>query len=152
MDIRTRAANYINTRMRTEAQLRKYLTDKGCDLHEADEIVNEFKRYGYIDDMNYAVLYYEYAASKGRGLSRIKRELKEKGIAAGIIEEAYDSLEEKPDQLEMAMDIGRQMITHVNISELDYAEKQKLRARIGRRLASRGFSSEIIYKVIGTLI
>ena len=87
MDIRTRAAGYINIKMRTEAQLRKHLTDKGYSSGDISEVVDEFKQYGYIDDLNYATLYYEYAFSKGRGLFRIKRELKSKGIDQDIIEE-----------------------------------------------------------------
>ena len=152
MDIRTRAAGYINIKMRTEAQLRKHLTDKGYSSGDISEVVDEFKQYGYIDDLNYATLYYEYAFSKGRGLFRIKRELKSKGIDQDIIEEAYEMLDTKPDQFELAMDIGRQMTAGTDVSGLDYAEKQKLRGRIGRRLARRGFSSDTVYRVIDRLV
>lgn len=152
MDIRTRAARYINAGMKTEAQLRKYLADKGYDGEEISEIVDEYKQYGYIDDLNYAVLYYEYAFNKGRGLLRIKRELKNKGIDTDTIDEAYDMLENKPDQLELAMEIGRQIVSGTDIDSLDYTEKQKLRGRIGRRLAGRGFSSETVYKVTDRLL
>ncbi len=152
MDIWTRASGYINARMRTEKQLRKYLSDKGFDGSEIDAVVEEFKKYGYIDDMNYAMLYFEYAFGKGRGMIRIRKELREKGIDPDIIDEAYDMLETDHDEYETAEAVGRQVLAGTDTEDLDYREKQKLRARIARRLAGRGFPADIVYKVAGRLV
>lgn len=152
MDIWTRASGYINARMRTEKQLRKYLSDKGFDSSEIDAVAEEFKKYGYIDDMNYAMLYFEYAFGKGRGMIRIRKELREKGIDPDIIDEAYDMLETDHDEYETAEAVGRQFLAGTDTEDLDYREKQKLRARIARRLAGRGFPADIVYKVAGRLV
>lgn len=152
MDIWTRASGYINARMRTEKQLRKYLSDKGFDSSEIDAVAEEFKKYGYIDDVNYAMLYFEYAFGKGRGMIRIRKELREKGIDPDIIDEAYDMLETDHDEYETAEAVGRQVLAGIDTEDLDYREKQKLRARIARRLAGRGFPADIVYKVAGRLV
>ena len=147
-----RAAAYINIKPRTAYQVNKYLKEKGYDDDVIDDVVNQLKEYHYIDDINYAEMYFQYGFDKGRGVARIKRELLEKGIAHDVIDEVYDSLEEIPDQKEMAMEIALFMIKDTNLDGLDYDEKRRLQAKIGRRLISRGFSSDIAYKVIGEIV
>ena len=62
------------------------------------------------------------------------------------------ALQPDADQFEMAMEIGHGAVAGIDIKELDFDAKQKLKAKIGRRLMSRGFSSDVVYKVIGSLI
>lgn len=155
MDVRAKAVNYINTKPRTRQQVIKYLKDKGFGEAEILETVNELEEYHYIDDAEYCRLYFEYGFEKGRGIGRIKRELAEKGVASEVIEIAYDELQEidgVPDQLEAAMEIGRQVVRGVDVEALDYDARRKLQAKIGRRIVSRGFSSEIAYKVMSMLV
>jgi len=64
----------------------------------------------------------------------------------------YEDLEEMPDETEMAMAIAEPIINGIDMDELDYDAKQKLKAKIGRRLMSRGFNSDVAYKVIGRLV
>ena len=152
MDVRQRAVNYLNIKPRTCMQVKKYLAGKGCSDEEILEAVKELEEYHYIDDRRYCRLYFEYGFEKGRGIARIKRELGEKGISRDIIESEYEELEEVPDQFEMALVIGEDMIRGVDMEALEYEERGKLKAKIGRRLMTRGFSPEVAYKVIGALI
>ena len=147
-----KAASYINIKPRTAMQVRKYLKDKGYEDDVVSQVVEQLKEYRYIDDQRYAEMYFSYGFEKGRGVLRIKRELAEKGVSSDIIEMAYEELEEIPDQLEMAMTIAGSVISGIDIEELDHDAKQKLKAKIGRRLMSRGFSSDTAYKVIGKLV
>lgn len=146
-----RAAAYINIKPRTAFQVKKYLRDKGYDGDVIDNVVKQLEEYHYIDDMEYAIMYFRYGFEKGRGLVRIKRELAEKGVAADVIEMAYDELENVPDQTDAAMQIAETMINGMEPGDMDYDEKRKLQAKIGRRLMSRGFSSDIVYKVINRM-
>lgn len=146
------AAGYINIKPRTELQMKTYLKGKGYDDDIIDEVTEQLKEYHYIDDYQYAEMYFRYGFEKGRGVSRIRRELYEKGVAADVIEMAYEDLEDIPDQTEMAMEVALPMISCIDLESLDYDDKQKLKAKIGRRLMSRGFSSDIAYKVIGRLV
>lgn len=152
MDVRERAVSYLNIKPRTKVQVIKYLRSKGFEDEEIKEAVDELEEYHYIDDLNYSIMYFEYGFEKGRGLIRIKRELEEKGVSADIIEAAYDELESVPDQYETAADIAKGMLNGADTEALQYDEKRKLKAKIGRRLASRGFSMEVVYKVINDLI
>lgn len=147
-----RAAAYINIKPRTAFQVRKYLREKGFDSDVIDDVVKQLAEYHYIDDMEYAMMYFRYGFEKGRGLVRIKRELAEKGVAADVIEMAYDELEDVPDQTDAAMQIAKNMISGIELDDMDYEEKRKLQAKIGRRLMSRGFSSDVVYKVINKVL
>lgn len=147
-----RAAAYINIKPRTAFQVRKYLREKGFDSDVIDDVVKQLAEYHYIDDMEYAMMYFRYGFEKGRGLVRIKRELAEKGVAADVIEMAYDELEDVPDQTDAAMQIAKNMISGIELDDMDYDEKRKLQAKIGRRLMSRGFSSDVVYKVINKVL
>lgn len=155
MDARAKAVNYINAKPRTRQQVIKYLKEKGVAEPEIMETVGELEEYHYIDDVEFCRLYFEYGFEKGRGIGRIKRELAEKGVASDVIDIAYDELEALdgvPDQLEAALEIGRQVVRGIDIEELDYDARRKLQARVGRRIVSRGFSSEIAYKVMNMLV
>ena len=98
MDARKYAVSYLNAGPRTEKQVRDYLRKKGCGREETEEAVKELKDYGYIDDENYCRMYFEYAFDRKRGIERIKRELREKGVSSEIIEMALESAEDVPDQ------------------------------------------------------
>ena len=147
-----RAVSYINIKPRTAYQVKKYLKDKGYEEDVIAEVTDQLKEYHYIDDMEYSLMYFRYGFEKRRGVSRIKRELSEKGVSSDVIDIAYEELEDIPDQFELAMEIGHGAVAGIDIKELDFDAKQKLKAKIGRRLMSRGFSSDVVYKVIGRLI
>lgn len=156
MDVREKAAekaaSYINIKPRTAFQVKTYLRSKGYEDDVIDEVIEQLKEYHYVDDLQYAEMYFRYGFEKGRGVSRIKRELSEKGVDSYIIERAYEELEEIPDQYQMAEEIAMPMINGIAIEELDYDAKRRLQAKIGRKLMSRGFSSDVVYKVIGRIV
>lgn len=147
-----KAVAYVNRKPRTRQQVIQYLMQKGFDRDVIEDAAAELTEYHYIDDFNFSVLYFQYGFEKGRGIGRIKRELSEKGVSSNVIECAYEELDEIPDQEEMAMAIGTSRVSGIDLDALTYEEKRKLQAKIGRRLASRGFSSDIVYRVIKRLI
>lgn len=92
-------------------------------MMKLNETIEEMKEYHYIDDFRFSMQYFEYGFEKGRGIARIKRELKEKGVASDIIDMAYEELEDVPDQFETALAIAEAMTEATDMSELDYEEK-----------------------------
>ena len=149
-DVRTAAVRYLGMRPRTKQQVIKYLRQKGFPEEGIAETVAELEEYKYIDDFSYSVMYFRYGFEKGRGVMRIRRELSEKG-GSDVIDMAYEELEEVPDQYETARKIAMEMIRDMDMEEMEYDEKRRIKARIGRRLAGRGFPSDVIYKVLDSL-
>lgn len=163
MDARTKATNYLNVKPRTRAQVIKYLTDKGYGSSDILDTVASLEEYKYIDDENYARLYFELGFEKGHGISRIRRELAEKGIERDLIEAVCNELEDQdavPDQYEAALEIGLAAAAEYGIDpeqdeageSLDYEQKTRLQSKIARRLAARGFSGETAYRVAKEVI
>ena len=147
MDALEKATSYLNRKPHTQKEVMDYLLRKGYEEEESADAVRRLCEYGYLDDLDYAKLYFEYGFEKGRGKDRIVRELAGKGVANDLIEQAYEDLEDIPDEREIACQIAAQILSEAGKAPCDmtYEEKQKLQARIARRLASRGFSGSICW-------
>lgn len=78
-----KAVEYLSRAMRTEEQLKKFLSSKGYDSDTVDSVADKLREYGYIDDARYARLYAEQFG-KTRGQRRIVNELRQKGILTEI--------------------------------------------------------------------
>ncbi len=152
MDVRERALYYLNIKPRTRRQVEKYLRENGFSKEETAPVLKELEEYRYIDDLSYSMMYFERGFEKGRGRMRIRRELAERGVEEEIIREAFDRIEDKPDEFEAAMEIAEDIVSGIDRNSLDYEQKRRLQAKVGRKLMSRGFSSEDIYKVIGRIL
>ena len=148
MDAREKATAYLSRKPHTQQEVTDYLLRKEYSPEETAAAVARLKEYGYIDDLAYAKMYFEYGFEKARGKDRIARELAGKGVSRDVIEQAYDELEEVPDEEETAFSLAQQIVREAGADPADmtHEEKQKLQAKIVRRLASRGFSGGVCYR------
>lgn len=138
------ASDYLANRMRTIAEVRKRLTEKEFDETEIDETIEELIELKYLDDYEYAKRYYEYNAEKKRGSFRAMRELEEKGVDKETIKFALEDFkfESKIDEYEMAISVAENEIDNAKIVD------EKLVAKIGRSLNTKGFKKDDIFRVI----
>lgn len=147
MDALEKATTYLNRAPHTEKEVIDYLLRKGYEQDESEAAAADLKEYGYIDDLAYAKLYFEYGFEKGRGKDRIVRELAAKGVSRDVIDQAYGELEDVPDEYETALALAEQIVAAGGgvSEEMSYTDRQKLQAKIVRRLSSRGFSGSVCY-------
>lgn len=147
MNALEKATAYLNRSPHTEKEVIDYLLRKGYEQDESESAAADLKEYGYIDDLSYAKLYFEYSFEKGRGRDRIVRELAGKGVSREVIDQAFDELEEAPDEYEMALHLAAQIVQESGglSDEMSYTDRQKLQAKIVRRLSSRGFNGSVCY-------
>lgn len=171
------ACRKLASRMRTEKEIRIHLKKLEFDDDTIDKAVSNLTELGYIDDEKYCAEYFKYAKTKGKADARIVRELVEKGIARetakNVIEDVretaaemqrymneYDGesvefgatdyrTDEYPSDSRLAYEIGLKMMK----SQLEEGKEtdQKFLARVGRRLASLGYDSGIVYNILGKL-
>lgn len=153
------ATAYLANRMRTVAEMRQHLEDKEFSDSEITEALNDLIGLRYLDDYAYAFRYYEYNSSKHRGSRRAMRELEEKGVDRETIKFALEDYlyESGIDEYAMALEIARKEVyaTSDDFGEGADTEKMekktvddKLRARVARKLESRGFANADIIKVL----
>lgn len=155
-----KAAAYLSAQPRTQCEVRKYLKQKEYDASEIDDAVKQLLEYGYLDDLQYCQSYIRVAAGKGKGQKKIRQELEARGIGyetmkAAMLrmeEDGDDSgsgnpvvLDEKKRALEVAVKMARQQLSEGK------ALDEKFLARAARRLAGLGYTTDVIYFVIGKL-
>ena len=147
MDIRTAALNYLEHRMRTEREMKRRLAEKDFKSEEIEETIAWLKESGYIDDVAYGAEYLRYAFGKGRSINRAKIEMAEKGISPEDVEKSMFAYEDEYQVDIMEVELERAM-EQAEAAVRKNGTDEKALAKLGRRLNSLGYSTNIIYKAI----
>ncbi len=141
-DCRDTALHYLEHRERSAHEVRSHLLSKGFGENEIEEELKYLQEYHYVDDLRYCGSYIDYGIRKGRGPVRLRYELSEKGIDYRIIEQMLKECFDRDTEKACALKEARRLLT------TDEPDKKTL-AKIGRKLASLGYHSDIIYDLIG---
>lgn len=146
-----RGMNLLKSMDRTEADVRRKLSEGGYPADAVDVAVDYLKSYHYIDDSRYAS---EYIRFKSSSMSRkqIIAKLTEKGVSKAVIGASYDAYEEENG--DSASNSERELIKKLinkrcpdGVSGIDYNARQKLFAY----LYGKGFSISLIEEVYSSL-
>lgn len=156
-----KASNYLLRQPKTALEIRKYLEKHEYSKLEIDDAIVKLIEYNYIDDVNYAKIYIKQAASRGKGKMKINQELTTRGVSRQNVSSAWDDIETEfgnetvtefapiLDEKARALEIGMKM-RQQQLSE-DKPVDEKFCAKVGRRLAGKGYSADVIYFVLGKL-
>lgn len=137
------ALKQLESRQRTEEELRRALARRNTPHDVIDEIITRFTDVGLIDDRAFAsALASTRVEVQRRGAARIRQELRDKGVAQDVIEETIQGIDED-DQLEAALTFARKRASTM----------RRLQAHVARRrlygaLARRGFSADVVRKAV----
>ncbi|MBQ9016381.1 MAG: regulatory protein RecX [Firmicutes bacterium] len=143
-----RASRYLAYKPRTRQELTRHLQGRGFPEEEINACADQLEEYNLLNDLDYASLYIETMTQQGRGMERIRRELAAKGVDRNTIEDAIAEMEELPDEEELALEQAARMLEDLEPAGLDFREREKIKARIARRLAGRGFRTDTIYRAV----
>lgn len=148
LSLRSRALQYLArreySRAELAAKLRPYLpADSEDEFEQAqpvdiDELLDDLEASGYLSDER-AVSQLLHARRPRFGMQRISHELHQKGISAELIEQVMPQLQD--GELETARSVW-----HKKFGAHPHDAKE--RARQMRFLQSRGFSLDVIFKVL----
>ncbi|MBK5263024.1 MAG: RecX family transcriptional regulator [Peptostreptococcaceae bacterium] len=149
-DIKNMALKYLAYRDHTVNEMSKHLKEKEFEQSEIDKAISDLLELKYLDDYNYCRKYMPYSAGKGKGKEKIKLELLQKGVEKQIIEEAMTDEEAEGEilsisEFERALFQGEKALCNQEITE-------KTLAKVGRRLSTLGYSTDIVYKVMGIIM
>lgn len=138
----SRALKYISSRLKTEKQMKDYLSGLKYDKEAIEEAIKKLKNYGYINDEYYAKTFIEIA-----GKTKGKRYLKQQLISKGVSDEQIElSLENSNDDNEACENVCRKWLKNKPLP-LEQKDKEKLY----RFLLSRGFNYDTIKEVLNNL-
>lgn len=160
-DCRETALSFLEHRERSAYEVRTHLASKGFQEKEIEEELRFLQELHYVDDGRYCSAYIEYGIRKGRGPVRLQRELAEKGINAAMIRQAMEENFDRQTEKDMAMQEAQKLLRRgagptvaasgEQDEESDGRPDEKTVAKIGRKLASLGYHTDIIYDVIGRI-
>ena len=141
-----KAASYahrlLGVRPRSERELRDRLFKKGFGQANVSEVVALLKEQNVIDDFKFAKLWVESrmrTAPKGDAL--LRKELRDKGVAQSIIDEALASTGES--EVKVARDLATKQLTR-----LKGLPREKARKKLFDFLARRGFNFDTIRDIV----
>ncbi len=129
----------LSIRPRSEKELRDKLRERFKE-GKINECINKLKDYGYIHDQEFARIWVN-DRRKQRGKKALSFELYRKGIEKDTIKEILSNINPE-DEFKTALDLVKSKGKFKELS------KEKAYKKIGNFLSSRGFSYEIIKKVI----
>ncbi|MDD5449727.1 MAG: regulatory protein RecX [Candidatus Omnitrophica bacterium] len=137
------ALRFVNYRPRTIREFRDKLKEKGFQDGIILKLQSEFIKKGLLDDAKFSKLWVENRMSSNpKAIPVLRHELKEKGVEDNIIDEALKVLE---DISEYDFVKGLAEARRPSLAGLG---KETLRRRLYAYLKRRGFSDDIILKVI----
>ncbi len=136
------ALNLLERRQRSEGELRAALARKNVPQDIIDELMTRFTEVQLIDDAAFAeALVTTRVQVERRGRTRIRQELRTKGVDQEIIDEALSGLDVE-DEWEAARTFAsRRAKSLVGLDPL------KAQRRLMGALARRGFSPSIVTQV-----
>ncbi len=137
------AAQLIAVKMRTGAELKKRLIERGIDETAVDIALDKLAAYGYVDDAAFAGEYVRSAMQTGRwGRKAVEYRLKEKGIEQSVID---DALCEYTDEDERR--IAKKQL-EAAAGRLKGVEARKARQKAYAALARHGFDYSVISELL----
>ncbi len=137
------AVKLIAHKMRTRAELKDRLTERGIDEAAVEDALDKLASYGYVDDAAFAGEYVRSAMQTGRwGRKAVEYRLKDKGIESNVIDEALKEYTEEDEKR-----IARKQL-QAAAGRLKGVEARKARQKEYAALARHGFDYGVISELL----
>jgi regulatory protein len=136
----------LKFRLRSEAELKTRLEQKGFSAQLAESTVSFLKDKEFIDDRVFAKGWVSGRLKRPFGLRKIKQELAQKGVAKEIIQDALAQVNEHYSESQIVSQLAQQ-----RFSRLKGIDPLKARARVYGYLMRRGFSPDVVSEIVSKL-
>lgn len=143
------AQKYLNSRRRTERDVRRKLHDEGISEELIEKTIEELKQSKLIDDAAYAHAFiHDRLLTKPVSNGKLVMELQAKGIKRSIAEEAIRTVSNEDDEVERAASAARKKLA---VLGKRIEDKRIVSQKLYAFLAGRGFTGAIIRKTLERL-
>jgi len=139
ISLKARAAGYLSRREHSRAELARKLAPYAESEEALQAVLDALVREGWQSDARYAQALVHRKAAR-QGAARIVYELRQQGIAEDRIADVRDAL--RVTELDRARTVWAKRFGQVPETRADYA-------RQARFLGARGFSYDVVRKVLG---
>ncbi len=122
---------------------------KGTPPKILEKVIQDLEDRGLINDREFILWWKEQRDTfRPKGTRLLKMELRNKGIDSRLIDEVLEESENiQSHEFELALSLAQK-----RASKIDYFPIKQQKEKIAGLLSRRGFSWEIIYKVIDTVL
>jgi regulatory protein len=137
------AFHYLSYRPRSEAELRERLKRRGFEGGNVEAVLARLREQGLVDDLAFAQFWKDNRESfRPRSRWLTTRELRQKGVAANIIDQVVADVNDEDSAYRAAQSRAHRL------PESDY---QGFRHRLGEYLKRRGFGYRVITHTVERL-
>lgn len=137
--VRNRALGLLDHRARSEQELRGRLIDAEFEPQVVDEVIEDLKRSGLVDDRQFAIEWVRQRHERRKKSSRaLDLELQRKGVSPTVRAEALETIDTASEEA-AATDLAARKARTIRVCPADRKEYEKLLARIVGMLARRGY-------------
>ncbi|MBR2979042.1 MAG: regulatory protein RecX [Myxococcaceae bacterium] len=145
-----RALKILSLRDHAKAELRRKLVTAGHNAGEIDAAIERLSSLGYLDDARFASQRAKSLDRAGKlGRRAIANRLRQAGLGDDLVRRAMAELDAAHDDQNTRGDLDKaRALLERRFASLPKDSDAKTRARAARFLASRGFSSEVIGRLI----
>ncbi len=149
-EIKNSAFRYLSNRSHSSFELKNKLRKKGFDTTIIETVVADLNNKKYLNDFEFAKNFVRHRVERRKeGVMKITSELFKKGISREIISEVTELINEHPQNIENAIELGKSKLEKIQKrGETDY---NKIKSKLFNFLKGRGFTSDVIFDVIGKL-
>ncbi len=139
------AMKLIGLRMRSVFEIKTRLEKKGFETEIINDVLRDLKKYRYTDDEQFAEAYINDRMNfSPRGKFLIEKELKERGVEENIINKKIEELISEEREIESAKKLAEKKLKTIS----DKTDRTKIDQKIRSYLQSKGYSFDVISKVI----
>ncbi len=140
-----RGIQYIGYRQRTKREVADRLERLEYTPDQIKAALDALEAMGLLDDMRYAETFVDTRQSR-YGRRRLRLELKARGISDAIADRALDDGFDESKAYETALAFGRK-----KYAQCDGLSPRKAVARIQGLLLRKGYSPDVVYRVVKVL-
>jgi regulatory protein len=143
------ALRLLGVRARSQAEIRKRLHDKDFPSSEVESVVGRLHAAGLLDDADFAAQWvHSRHRHSGKGRTALRHELRQKGVADPLIEQALDQVDDDAERERAAELLHRKT---ARLSAADVAEREQRDKHVRRlvaMLARRGYSPSLAMNLV----
>jgi len=145
-NVKAAALRFLKIRPRSIAELKEKIEGKAFSETDIEAAIHDLIASGLLDDRAFTTSWINYRLARPFGFRRIIQELKDKGIAQGIIEQAVADIKDSYSPESVALELAQRRWQR--LPDIDLLKKKR---RILDFLLRRGFDTEVAMKVLKKL-
>ena len=139
------ALRLLSQRMHSVYEIKVKLKKKGFSYKTISSVIEECEKMNLLNDEQFTKSYIDELIYRGQGRYKIINSLQKRGISKELIDENLSAVDDSAGEEERAEEAMNKKIKSLAYKNI---EPRKLKEKLIRHLISRGFSSDIVFKII----